>query len=75
MRVFNACEGKGLGLHAATVGEFDAAMEWALAHDGPCLIEVPIDPHDCSKELRAWGGRVAVVNGRAPRIGSPFQEV
>jgi thiamine pyrophosphate-dependent acetolactate synthase large subunit-like protein len=75
MRVFDACEGKGPGLHAATVGEFDAAMEWALAHDGPGLIEVPIDPHDCSKGLRAWGGRVAVVNGRAPRVGSPFQEV
>jgi hypothetical protein len=34
-----------------------------------------VDPHDYSKELRAWGGRVAAVNGRAPRIGSPFQEV
>lgn len=32
-------------------------MNQALAHDGPCLIEVPIDPHDCSKKLRgaaAW---------------------
>jgi indolepyruvate decarboxylase len=41
-------------------------MERALAHDGPCLIEVSIDPHDCSKELREWGGRVATANGRAP---------
>ena len=50
-------------------------MERVLAHDGPCLIEVPIDPHDCSKELREWGSRVALVNGRAPRTGSIFPEV
>jgi TPP-dependent 2-oxoacid decarboxylase len=75
MKVFNAGEGKGLGLHAATVGEFDAAMERARAHDGPCLIEVPLDPHDCSKELREWGSRVAAANGRAPRTSSPLQEV
>jgi TPP-dependent 2-oxoacid decarboxylase len=75
MNVFNADDGKGLGLHAATVGEFDAAMDRALAHDGPCLIEVPIDPHDCSEELREWGSRVAVANGRAPRPASLLQEV
>ena len=68
MDVFNAGEGNGLGLHAKTVGEFDAAMERALGHDGPCLIEVPIDPHDCSRELREWGSRVAAANGRAPRL-------
>ena len=68
MEVFNAGEGKGLGLHAATAGELDRAIDRALAHDGPCLIEVPIDPHDCSPELREWGSRVAVANGRAPRI-------
>jgi pyruvate decarboxylase len=67
MEVFNAGEGKGLGLRAATTGELDKAAERALKHDGPCLIEVPIDPHDCSKELREWGSRVAVANGRAPR--------
>ena len=72
MAVFNAGEGKGLGLRAATVGQLDQALERALAHDGPCLIEVGIDPHDCSKELREWGGRVAAANGRAPRIGSPL---
>jgi len=58
----------GLGLHATTVGEFDTAMDRALVHDGPCLIEVPIDPHDCSRELREWGSRVAVAIGRAPRL-------
>ena len=75
MEVFNAGEGKGLGLHAATVGELDRAIDRALAHDGPCLIEVPIDPHDCSEELREWGSRVAVANGRAPRPGSLGQEI
>jgi pyruvate decarboxylase len=74
MDVFNAGEGKGLGLRAATVGELDHVVDRALAHDGPCLIEVPIDPHDCSKELREWGSRVAVANGRAPRrTHSPFE--
>ena len=76
MTAFNADDGKGLGLRAATVGAFDAAMDRALAHDGPCLIEVPIDPHDCSRELREWGSRVAAANGRAPRLtGLRLQEV
>jgi TPP-dependent 2-oxoacid decarboxylase len=75
MQVFTANEGKGLGLHAATVGEFDAAMEQALAHDGPCMIEVAIDPHDCSTELREWGSRVAVANSRPPRTTSLLQTV
>jgi TPP-dependent 2-oxoacid decarboxylase len=66
MEVFNADDGKGLGLHADTVGEFDAAISRALTHDGPCLIEVPIDPHDCSPELREWGSRVAAANAREP---------
>ena len=44
-------------------------LEAAYAADGYARV------WGCSKDLRAWGGRVAVVNGRAPRIGSPFQEV
>jgi TPP-dependent 2-oxoacid decarboxylase len=71
MEVFNAGEGKGLGLRAATVGELDLAMKRALAHHGPCLIEVPIDPHDCSEELREWGSRVAVANARPSRLCGP----
>lgn len=77
MEVFNAGEGKGLGLPATTVGELDSAMSRALAHEGPCLIEVPIDPHDCSAELLEWGSRVAVANSRPPPdapariLGSP----
>lgn len=74
MAVFDAGKGRGLGLRAATVGELDAAMVRALAHDGPCLIEVPIDPHDCSEELREWGSRVAVANSRAPRRNGPHFE-
>jgi hypothetical protein len=50
-------------------------MERALDHGGPCLIEFPIDPHDCSKELREWGSRVPLADGRAPRTGSIFPEV
>jgi pyruvate decarboxylase len=67
MDVFNAGEGKGLGLHATTALELDKATEQALTHDGPCLIEVAIDPHDCSKELREWGSCVSRANGRPPR--------
>jgi thiamine pyrophosphate-dependent acetolactate synthase large subunit-like protein len=48
-------------------GALDRAMQRALAHDGPSLIVVPIDAHDCSRELREWGSRVAVANGRVPR--------
>jgi indolepyruvate decarboxylase len=67
MEVFNAGEGKGLGLRATTIGELDKAILRALAQDGPCMIEVSIDSHDCSMELREWGSRVAAANGRAPR--------
>lgn len=65
--VFDAGEGKSLGIKANTVGEFEQALTRALAHDGPCLIEIPIDPHDCSPQLREWGSRVAIANGRPPR--------
>jgi TPP-dependent 2-oxoacid decarboxylase len=76
MDLFNASEGNGLGLRAGTVGELDRAMDLALAHDGPSLIEVSIDPHDCSRELREWGGRVAAANGRLPRRTGPhFEQV
>jgi pyruvate decarboxylase len=67
MEVFNAGDGNGLGLRATTAEELDRAMEKARTHDGPCLIEVAIDPHDCSKELREWGNLVSRANGRPPR--------
>lgn len=68
MNVFNAGEGKGLGLKATTEGELDAAMQRALGHDGPTLIECVIDRNDCNKNLLSWGSRVASNNGRAPRV-------
>ena len=60
-------EGRGLGLHAKTAGELTAALTRATTHDGPCLIEVAIDPQDCSADMREWGTRVAAANGRPPR--------
>lgn len=63
MAVFN---GKGLGLKADTGGELSAAIDRALAHDGPVLIECKLDRDDCSKELLEWGSRVASNNSRPP---------
>ncbi|MGB9202578.1 MAG: thiamine pyrophosphate-dependent enzyme, partial [Terriglobales bacterium] len=60
-------EGAGLGLRAKTAGELAAALKTALGHAGPCLIEVDIDPTDCSPTLREWGLRVAAANGAPPR--------
>lgn len=67
MKVFNAGDGKGLGIHVKTVGELDQAIEQAQNHNGPCMIEVAIDPHDCCPEVVVWGGLVADANGRPPR--------
>jgi TPP-dependent 2-oxoacid decarboxylase len=51
------------------VGELDAAIEQALAHQGgPSLIELTIDRDDCSKELLEWGSRVASVNSAPPKF-------
>ena len=60
-------EGRGLGLHAKSAGELTAALTRATTHDGPCLIEVAIDPQDCSADMREWGTRVAAANGRPRR--------
>jgi hypothetical protein len=38
-----------------------------MTHDGPCMIEVAIDPQDCSPDMREWGTRVAAANGMPPR--------
>lgn len=64
---FNADDGNGWSARADTTAELDAAIENALAHDGPSLIEVTIDRDDCSKHLLTWGGHVARNNGRPPR--------
>lgn len=67
MNVWTNGEGKGLGLHAKTAGELTAALARATTHDGPCMIEVAIDPQDCSPDMREWGTRVAAANGMPPR--------
>jgi len=67
MAVLTNREGAGLGLRARTAGEMAAAFQTALGHEGPCLIEVDIDPTDCSPTMREWGTRVAAANGKPPR--------
>jgi TPP-dependent 2-oxoacid decarboxylase len=67
MKVWTNGEGKGLGLNAKTAGELTAALARAMTHDGPCMIEVAIDPQDCSPDMREWGTRVAAANGMPPR--------
>ena len=67
IKVFNAEDGKGLGLRAKTGGELADAIAVALAHhDGPTLIECVIDRDDCTADLISWGHLVAKANGRAP---------
>jgi len=67
MAVLTNREGAGLGLRARTAGELAAAFKTALVHDGPCLIEVDIDPTDCSPTMRELGTRVAAANRKPPR--------
>ncbi|MDZ4742534.1 MAG: thiamine pyrophosphate-binding protein [Verrucomicrobiota bacterium] len=64
--VFNAGEGNGLGLKAATSAELTTAIERAKKHDGLVLIECALDRDDCTKELLEWGSRVASANARPP---------
>jgi len=67
MAVLTHGEGAGLGLRAKTGGELAAALKTASAHIGPCLIEVDIDPTDCSPTMREWGSHVALATGKPPR--------
>jgi len=67
LSVFNAGDGNGMGCRVTTEGELDAAIDKALAHDGPSLIEVAIDRDDCSRNLLSWGAHVATNNARPPR--------
>ncbi|CAI9120304.1 alpha-keto acid decarboxylase family protein [Brytella acorum] len=69
MEVFNAVEGHGLGLKAATGAELQDAIKKGLANrKGPTLIECSIDRSDCTKQLVEWGKRVAATNARKPQI-------
>ena len=66
--VFNADDGKGIGLRATNGGELADAIKVALANmEGPTLIECVIDRDDCTSDLISWGNLVAKANGRPPR--------
>lgn len=65
INVFNAGDGKGLGINVKTAGDLSAAISQAIAHTGgPVLIECPLDRDDCSKQLAEWGSHVAKANAR-----------
>jgi pyruvate decarboxylase len=68
MTVFNATDGRGIGLRATNGAELAQAIKVALANrDGPTLIECMIDRDDCSPNLISWGRLVAKANARPPR--------
>jgi pyruvate decarboxylase len=68
VNVFNATDGEGRGFRATNGQELAAAIKQARAHSaGPTLIECTIDRDDCTKELMAWGARVAAANSRPPQ--------
>ena len=67
MGVLGGEKGGGRGFRAGTGAELEAAIVEAVAHDGPCLIEVLIDRDDCNPSLIGWGTQVAKNNGRPPR--------
>jgi pyruvate decarboxylase len=65
--IFNAEDGKGLGLKATTAGELAIAIKKAREHrGGPILIECQIAHDDCTPQLLKWGNKVAAANGRPP---------
>ena len=56
--------GGGTGYEVSTEGEFDAALVAALADTkGMSLIQVHLDPHDCSLALQRMASRLR------PRVG------
>lgn len=66
--VFNAEDGKGLGLTASTAGELKAAIAKGRSHrGGPVFIEVAIRHDDCNPNLIKWGSDVARANARPPQ--------
>lgn len=65
MNIFNAGDGKGLGIKVKTAGDLSAAIGQAITHQGgPVLIECPLLRDDCSKQLAEWGSHVAKANAR-----------
>jgi pyruvate decarboxylase len=69
---FNGADGNGWGCRVRTEGETQDAIQKALAHDGPSVIEVVIDKNDCSRDLLEWGTRVCASNARPPRTLKAF---
>jgi pyruvate decarboxylase len=68
LTVFNAEEGRGLGLRATTAGELATAIKTARGHrGGPVLIECQIAHDDCTEEVLIWGKEVALANARPLR--------
>jgi indolepyruvate decarboxylase len=68
MNVFNAGDGHGVGLRAATGEELGSAIKVALENRrGPTLIECMLDRDDCTAHLISWGRLVAAANGRPPQ--------
>jgi len=62
---WNAQDGHGLGLKAATGEELADAIARAREHTGgPVLIECQIANGDCSAQLLEWAPRVVRANGR-----------
>jgi TPP-dependent 2-oxoacid decarboxylase len=62
---WNADDGKGLGLKAATGKELADAISRAREHKGgPVLIECQIAHDDCSPQVLEWGSKVARANAR-----------
>jgi pyruvate decarboxylase len=67
IKVFNADDGKGIGLLATNGAELADAVKVALGnHDGPTLIECVLDRDDATSDLISWGHLVAKANGRPP---------
>jgi pyruvate decarboxylase len=69
---FNGADGNGWGCRVRTEGEAQDAIQKALAHDGPSVIEVVIGKDDCSRDLLEWGTRVCASNARPPRTLKAF---
>jgi pyruvate decarboxylase len=65
VEAWNAEDGRGLGLKAATADELADAIRKAREHTGgPVLIECQVAHDDCSTQLLEWGSSVVRANGR-----------
>jgi pyruvate decarboxylase len=65
MNVFNAGDGRGLGLKATTAGELADAIKKAREHKGgPVLIECQLAHDDYNPKMSEWGKKVSKANSR-----------